>query len=1093
VNDPLPSADPDRTALRNPTADSAATVDATADATGGAAGAIGRLADSTDGTADTARRSAATPDAPTIPGYRITGEIARGGMGRVFAAIDLTLDREVAIKTLLAGAHAERFVTESKITAKLPHPGIPPVHALGTLPDGTPFLAMKLIRGTTLSEQLKARPTPRHDLPRFVGVFEQIAQAVGFAHSRGVIHRDLKPLNVMAGEFGEVQVMDWGLARTLAPAGRAGVREDPVGGHNRVLTDPGSPELTAAGAVLGTPGYMAPEQARGEMVDPRADVFALGSILAVILTGKPAFVGSTVAETVKKAANADLSDVFGRLDSCGADAELIALAKRCLSTDSAARPTDGRSVAGDVSAYRAGVEARLRQSETERAEAVVREGEQRKRRRVMQWAAAAVTGVLTLGVAGTTAGLVVAVDRANKEEQAKIAEGVAKGAEERAKVAALKDRDDQKMAYAKTADVLDVMVSDVTGDSLATQKAVSPQQRRFLEEVLTYYQEFASAAGTDEQTRVRTARAAHRVGLIEFQLGRRTQAVAAFDRARGEYAELAADFPLTSAYRAGLARTHVNLGALASELGKCAEAEAQYRKGVTLFERATAEAPQVPGDHADLARAYKNLGVVRQGYGRHDESEDLHRKSVAVLERLTADFPAVPAYRGDLATGYAYLGSVLKDSGQRAEAEGLYRKGLAMVEKLAAEHPEEPEHRADLAGVQAGLGALLRDAGKSGEAEKLLRLGLAGQQKLAAEYPTLPDYRRDLATTHLNLGMSLAARGQGAEAEGQLQAGMDLLVKLVADFPDVPAHRATLAKFHTHVGLLRAKSSEQAEAEEPFRQALAIWERLTTEFPDTPEYRATRAGVHNNLGLLMRNLGKRAEADAEHHKCLVQREKLAADFPDVLGFRLSLGGSYCNYGVLVRDTAPAAESLDWFGKAIDTLGPVHAADPRAASARQFLRNSYGGRAEVFGRLGKHAEAAADWEKAVELSSPADQPLVRALRATSRLRAGKVAEAVAEVAELRPLTGWAAGQLYDFACVYSVASGRIADKKGEYADRAVELLRKAVKAGWKDVAKLATDDDLSPLRERDDFKQLLAELEKKFPPKPEVLPPPRAEK
>src|SRR5262249_20871605 len=192
---------------------------------------------------------------------RITAEIARGGMGRVYAAHDLTLGREVAIKTLLPSADAERFVTEARITARLPHPAIPPVHALGTLADGTPYLAMKLIRGRTLAELLKERPSPLHELPRFVQIFEQIAQTVGFPHAQGIIHRDLKPLNVMVGAFGEVQVMDWGLAKDVA----GGERERPG-----ELPEAENATHTAAGAVLGTPGYMAPEQARGEVVDARA-------------------------------------------------------------------------------------------------------------------------------------------------------------------------------------------------------------------------------------------------------------------------------------------------------------------------------------------------------------------------------------------------------------------------------------------------------------------------------------------------------------------------------------------------------------------------------------------------------------------------------------------------------------------------------------------------------------------------------------------------------------------------------------------------------------------------------------------------------
>ena len=233
--------------------------------------------------------SAPVIELPTIDGYEVVALLAKGGMGCVFAGREIALDREVAIKTLLPGANSERFVTESKITARLPHPGIPPVYALGKLADGAPFLAMKLVRGKTLSALLKERDSPQSDLPRFAQIFEQITQAVGFAHAQGIVHRDLKPLNVMVGAFGEVQVMDWGLARE--GAGRDSV--------SSVVSE--NAELTAYGAVLGTPGYMAPEQARGEPVDVRADVFALGSTLAAILTGQPAFVGSSARETIEKA------------------------------------------------------------------------------------------------------------------------------------------------------------------------------------------------------------------------------------------------------------------------------------------------------------------------------------------------------------------------------------------------------------------------------------------------------------------------------------------------------------------------------------------------------------------------------------------------------------------------------------------------------------------------------------------------------------------------------------------------------------------------------------------------------------------------
>ncbi len=160
---------------------------------------------------------------PVVPGYAVSREVARGGMGVVYAAQDPAFGREVAVKVMHTGQDAARFVVESKVTAQLPHPGIPAVHALGTLADGRPFLAMELVRGHTLADQL-----PVSDLPRLLGVFEQICHTVGFAHAQGIVHRDLKPANIMVGSFGEVQVMDWGLAReTRADGGKRESEAEP--------------------------------------------------------------------------------------------------------------------------------------------------------------------------------------------------------------------------------------------------------------------------------------------------------------------------------------------------------------------------------------------------------------------------------------------------------------------------------------------------------------------------------------------------------------------------------------------------------------------------------------------------------------------------------------------------------------------------------------------------------------------------------------------------------------------------------------------------------------------------------------------------
>ena len=159
-----------------------------------------------------------TPAGP--PGYELLDEVGRGGMGIVYRARDVAFGRDVAVKLLadrypLDSPAAQRFLNEARITGQLQHPGIPAVHQVGSLPDGRPFLAMKLIKGCTLEALLKERPDPSAERGRLLAVFEAVCQAVGYAHAHRVIHRDLKPANVMVGTFGEVQVMDWGLAKVL--------------------------------------------------------------------------------------------------------------------------------------------------------------------------------------------------------------------------------------------------------------------------------------------------------------------------------------------------------------------------------------------------------------------------------------------------------------------------------------------------------------------------------------------------------------------------------------------------------------------------------------------------------------------------------------------------------------------------------------------------------------------------------------------------------------------------------------------------------------------------------------------------------------
>ena len=360
--------------------------------------------------------------------YRLEEEIARGAMGRIVRVRDEDFDRPLAMKILLEhGAELEdRFLREARMTGVLQHPGIPPVHALGRLDDGRPYFVMKLIQGRSLQEVLQARRVQvadsisgQHaaDFPALMATFKSICDTVGYAHSRRVVHRDLKPANIMVGAFGEVQVMDWGLAKIMEEdrhGSAVDTRQGTVFSLKRAAVEA---DETVTGSVMGTPSYMAPEQARGDLedVDARVDVFGLGAILCEMLTRRPPYRGGSTKEIMDNARRADLREAVAALDACGHDVELIDLTRRCLSPRRDERPADGSVVAAAITKYQADLEQRVKQAEIERAAQHARAHEERRRREAehAQWSAerkrrqstvaAAVGLVIVLAVGGGTA------------------------------------------------------------------------------------------------------------------------------------------------------------------------------------------------------------------------------------------------------------------------------------------------------------------------------------------------------------------------------------------------------------------------------------------------------------------------------------------------------------------------------------------------------------------------------------------------------------------------------------------------------------------------------------------------------------------
>lgn len=308
--------------------------------------------------------------------FHLEKEIARGGMGIILEARDIDVDRKVAIKLLLRehlrNSHIhQQFINEARITGRLQHPGIIPIYETGKSDDDRPYFAMKLVNGMTLAKLFAARPSPQDDLPRFLTIFEHVCQTLSYTHACGVIHLDIKPANVMVGAFGEVHLMDWGLARASAdlcvrPQVQDGF-ESSLPDHEVAESLPGiaSEDLTVdvpAGALWGTPAYMSPEQARGQCADVRSDVFGLGGILCEILIGCAPYGGDNFLDVCFKATRADLEDTYSKLIDSGADGVLVRLAMKCLSVDPDERPANASIVACELTLY---LESLLRRAESD--------------------------------------------------------------------------------------------------------------------------------------------------------------------------------------------------------------------------------------------------------------------------------------------------------------------------------------------------------------------------------------------------------------------------------------------------------------------------------------------------------------------------------------------------------------------------------------------------------------------------------------------------------------------------------------------------------------------------------------------------------
>jgi serine/threonine-protein kinase len=923
---------------------------------------------------------------------QLHGEIARGGMGAVLKGRDTDLGRDVAVKVLLethAGKTelARRFVEEAQIAGQLQHPGVTPVYELGLFPDRRPYFTMKLVKGKTLAALLAARTGPEEDRPRFLGIFLQVCQTLAYAHARGVIHRDLKPSNVMVGAFGEVQVMDWGLAKVLAEGGVADEQRAQRPEVSVIRTQrsagssgPGEGSQTQAGSVLGTPAYLAPEQARGdlELVDERADVFGLGAVLCEVLTGRPPYTG-TGPEATRKAQAARLDDALARLDRCGADPELVELARRCLAAEPWDRPRDAGAVAAALTAYQESVADRLRQAELAHAAEVARVEEakataaqERKARRLTLGLAAAVLLLVAFGAAG---GLWAQRQHAEREAEALRRRQAVEAALDRA--VALR----QQARWAEARAVL-----EQTRDQLG-EKGPEDLRRRV-------EQAAADLALVDRLEGIRLKRATMVEGKFDSRTAERDYA-AAFREAglavEGEGVEAAAVAARirASAVREPLVAALDDWAAVAPgrwrrgrllEVARLADPDPwrdRFRDPKVGLDRAALEklAGELLGDEAALAKTKAPLlaALGTQLYWAKADAVPLLRAAQA---RHPGDFwlnfllgsALDEAKRWDEAVGYNRaalavrpdsvatrnsLGRALQGQERLDEAIKEYRAAIALDPKYAHAHNN--------------LGAALREQGKLDEAIREYRtaialdpkytyarnnLGLAlqGQKRLdeaIKEYRTAIALDRKSAPPHNNLGNALREQGKLDEAIREHRAAILLDPKY--------------AIAHYNLGNALRDQGKLDEAIREYRAAIALDPKV--------------ALAHNNLGNALRAKGQIDEAIREHRAAIALDPKSAI--------------AHYNLGIALREQGQLAEAREAIRRCLELLPPGHPLRQPATRQLQQCEQSLALEAKLPAVLGGREEPADDAER-LALAWLCQQPSRQLNAASARFWAGAFA-------------------------------------------------------------------------------------------------------
>ncbi len=702
--------------------------------------------------------TAADPAAPPPPtatiryfgDYELLEVLGRGGMGVVYKARQKSLNRIVAVKMILTGQFAsqdgvQRFQAEAEAAARLEHPGIVPIYEIGQH-DGHHYFSMQFVQGHSLAETLRENPLPSRQAADYL---QKIALAMAYAHSRGVLHRDLKPGNVLIDLDDQPHVTDFGLAK-------------------RVDSDS---EMTATGQVLGTPSYMPPEQALGEhgQMGPQSDVYSLGAVLYALVTGRPPFQTDSVASTLLQVVNKDVVEPRSLNPAIDRDLETICL--KCLEKEPARRYQSAQALADELGRY-----LRSEPILARPLSAALRVWRWCRRKPLVAGLSAA---VLLLMIIGTAVSTYFAVESSQNAAFFRSERDRANNKTKETEQALKREREalsKQQAALEETEQTIDQYVDTVENAELLREPRFQPLLRELLKDARAHYERYINrhGAGLDSEHQEKLAQSLTKIGELNYYSGSHEESLDAYQRALAIWKRLVNQHPDAVQYPPELAECYRRIGAVSFEMGDHDAALEANESSFAILSDLVQRYPTDQKYRELLATSYRWTAQLQGAVGNRAEESAAYARMLELCDELATEAPDNAQFQYNLAIAHQTIGDMHRRQGDAEQAAEAYDRGLVIAKPLSAAHADALNYQFLPASLYKKRGALFKDAQIPQFAVPLFEKSRDILQRLAREHPNINWIQSEFADVQRDLGLLYTQTDQWPQAQATLESALEL-------------------------------------------------------------------------------------------------------------------------------------------------------------------------------------------------------------------------------------------------------------------------------------------------------------------------------